>query len=73
MSLTLNAYRRYIDFQSTDGWRLYNNTLTGFKSLLAKSAKINLVPEDFQKIADQMNHLRSQYGYDHMFKRVPLT
>jgi hypothetical protein len=32
-----------------------------------------LVPEDFQKIMDQMNCLGSQYGYNHMFKRVPLT
>jgi hypothetical protein len=32
-----------------------------------------LVPEDFQKITDQMNCLGLQYGYDHMFKRVPLT
>jgi hypothetical protein len=73
MSLTLNTYRRYIDLQSADGWKLYNNALNGFESLLAKSAKINLVPEDFQKIMDQMNCLGLQYGYDHMFKRVPLT
>jgi hypothetical protein len=73
MSLTLNAYRRYIDLQSTEGWKLYNNTLTGLKSLLAKSAKINLVPEDFQKITDQMNCVGLQYGYDQMFKRVLLT
>jgi hypothetical protein len=32
-----------------------------------------LVPEDFQKITDQMNHLGLQYGYNHMFKRIPLT
>jgi hypothetical protein len=63
----------YIDLQSTDGWKLYNNALTSFKSLLAKSAKINLVPEDFQKIADQMNRLGLQYGYNHMLKRLPLT
>jgi hypothetical protein len=71
MSLTLNAYRRFIDLQSTDEWKLYNNALNGFESLLAKSAKINLVPEDFQKITDQMMGL--QYGYDHMFKRGSLT
>jgi hypothetical protein len=73
MSLTLNAYRRCIDLQSTDGWKLYNNALTSFESPLTKSAKINLVPEDFQKITDQMNCLGLQYGYNHMFKRVPLT
>jgi hypothetical protein len=73
MSLTLNAYRRYIDLQSTDGWKLYNNALTSFESLLAKGARIDLVPEDFQKITDQMNCLGLQYGYNHMFKRVPLT
>ncbi len=49
MSLTLNAYRRYIDLQSTDGWKLYNNALNGFKSPLCQKRKDQFGPWRFSK------------------------
>ncbi len=40
---------------------------------LQKAWKFNLVPQDFQKLSDQLNHLGSQYGYDHLFKWAAIT
>ncbi len=71
-ALTLNSYQRYINLQTTDGLKLYNSALHDFESPVAKNARINLIPQDFQKLSDQMNCLGSQYRYDYLFKRVPL-
>jgi phospholipase/lecithinase/hemolysin len=73
MALTLNPFRRYIDLKTSEGLKTFNSALHGFESPLAESAKINLVPQDFQKLSEQLNCLGSQYGYDHLFKRAATT
>ena len=73
MALLLNAYQRYINLKYTEGLKFYNSAFHGFESLLAECQKINFVNQDFQKINDQMNCLGSQFGYNHVFKRVPKT
>ena len=73
MALTLNPFWRYIDLKTSEGLKTFNSALHGFDSLLPESAKINLVPQDFQKLCDQLNRLGSQYGYDHLFKRAATT
>ena len=73
MALTLNPFWRYIDLKTSEGLKTFNSTLHGFDSLLPESAKINLVPQDFQKLSDQLNRLGSHYGYDHLFKRAATT
>jgi hypothetical protein len=73
MYLTLNAYQRYIDLQTMNGLQLYISVFHRFKIPLTKRTKINLTPQDFQKLAEQMNRLGSQYGCNHMFKQIPLT
>jgi hypothetical protein len=73
MALTLNHFWRYIDLKTSEGLKTFNSALHGFDSPLAESAKINLVPQDFQKLSDQLNHLGSQYGYDHLFKQAATT
>jgi len=73
MALTLNPFRRYIDLKTSEGLKTFNSALHGFDSPLAESAKINLVPQDFQKLSDHLNHLGSQYGYDYLFKRAATT
>jgi hypothetical protein len=70
MALTLNPFWRYIDLKTSEGLKTFNSALHGFYSPLAESAKIGLVPQDFQKLSDQLNCLGSQYGYDHLFKRA---
>ena len=40
---------------------------------LRKALKINLVPQDFQKLSNHLNCLGSQYGYDHLFKQAATT
>jgi hypothetical protein len=49
---------------------MFNSALHGFDSTLAEIAKINLVPQDFQKLSDNLNLFGNQYGYDHLFKRA---
>jgi hypothetical protein len=49
MALTLNPFWRYIDLKTSEGLKIFNSALHGFESPLAESAKINLVPQDFQK------------------------
>jgi hypothetical protein len=75
MALTLNPFRRYIDLKTSEaeGLNTFNSALHCFDSPLAESTKINLVPQDFQKLSDQLNRLGSQYGYDHLFKRAATT
>ena len=73
MALTLNPFQRYIDLKTSEGLKIFNSALHGFDSPLAESAKINLVPQDFQKLSDHLNRLGSQYGYDHLFKRAATT
>ena len=73
MALTLNPFRRYIDLKTSEGLKTFNSALHGFDSPLVESAKINLVPQDFQKLSDHLNRLGSQYGYDHLFKRTATT
>jgi hypothetical protein len=73
MALTLTPYRRHIDLKTSEGLKIFNSALHGFDSSLAESAKINLVPQDFQKLSDQLNCLGSQYGYDHLFKQAATT
>jgi hypothetical protein len=73
MALTLNPFRRYIDLKSSDGLKTFNSALHGFDSTLAESAKINLVPQDFQKLSDHLNRFGNQYGYNHLFKRAATT
>jgi hypothetical protein len=51
----------------------FQQHLHGFDSLLVENAKINLVPQYFQKLSDQLNCLGSQYGYDHLFKQAAIT
>ena len=70
MALTLNPFRRYIDLKSSDGLKIINSALHGFDSTLAESAKINLVPQDFQKLSNHLNCFGNQYGFDHLFKRA---
>jgi phospholipase/lecithinase/hemolysin len=70
MALTLNHFWRYIDLKTSEGLKTFNSALHGFDSPLAESAKINLVPQDFQKLSTQLNRLGSQYGYGHLFKRA---
>jgi hypothetical protein len=66
----LNPYRRHIDLKTSEELKIFNSALHGFDSLLAESVKINLVPQDFQKLSDQLNCLGSQYGYNHFFKQA---
>jgi hypothetical protein len=73
MALTLNPYRKHIDLKTSEGLKVFNSALHGFDSPLAESAKINLVPQDFQKLSDQLYCLESQYGCDHLFKRAATT
>jgi hypothetical protein len=73
MALTLNPYRRHIDLRTLEGLKIFNSALHGFDSPLAESAKINLVPQDFQKLSDQLNRPGSQYGYDHLFEQAITT
>ena len=73
MSLSLNAYQRYIDLQSVEGGKLYTAATNCFESPLLEGAKTNLVSQDFHKINDQMNRLGAQFGFDHLFKCVPKT
>jgi hypothetical protein len=73
MALTLNPFRRYIDLKSSEGLKTFNSALHGIDSPLAESAKINLVPQDFQKLSNQLNRLGSQYGYGYLFKRAATT
>jgi hypothetical protein len=70
MALMLNPFWRYIDLKSSDELKIFNSALHGFDSTLAESAKINLVPQDFQKLSDYLNCFGNQYGYDHLFKRA---
>ena len=70
MALMLNPFRRYIDLKSSDGLKIFNSALHGFDSTLAESAKINLVPQDFQKLSDHLNRFGNQYGYNHLFKQA---
>jgi hypothetical protein len=69
----LNPYWRQIDLKTSEGLTIFNSALHGFDSPLAESTKINLVPQDFQKLSDQLNHLGSQYGYNHLFKQTVPT
>jgi hypothetical protein len=69
----LHPFWRYIDLKTSEGLKTFNSTLHGFDSPLAERAKIGLVPQDFQKLSNQLNCLRSQYGYDHLFKRAATT
>jgi hypothetical protein len=69
----LKQYQRYIDFKTSEGLRIFNSTLHDFDSQLAEGAKINLISQDFQKLSDNLNCLRSQYGYNHVFKHAPTT
>jgi hypothetical protein len=69
----LNPYRRHIDLKTSEGFKIFNSTLHGFDSHLAESTKINLVPQDFQKLSDQLNYLGLQYGYDHLSKQAATT
>ena len=73
MALTLNPFRRYIDLKTSEGLKIFNSALHGFESPLAESAKINLVPQDFQKLSDHLNRLGNQFGFDYLFKRVATT
>ena len=75
MALMLNPFWRYIDLKTSEGLKTFNSALHGFDSplVLAESANINLVPQDFQKLIDQLNCLGSQYGYDHLCKRAATT
>ena len=73
MALTLNLFRRYIDLKTSEGLKTFNSTLHGIDSPLAESAKINLVPQDFQKLCNQLNRLGSQYGYGYLFKQAATT
>ncbi len=73
MALTLNPYQRHIDLKTSEGLKIFNSALHGFDSPLAESAKINLVPQDFQKLSDQLNCLGSQYGYNQLFKQAANT
>jgi hypothetical protein len=67
MALPLNPFRRYIDLKTSEaeGLNTSNSALHGFDSPLAESAKINLVPQDFQKLVE--------YGYDHLLKQIATT
>jgi hypothetical protein len=73
MALTLNPFLRYIDLKTSKGLKTFNSAIHGFDSPLAESAKIGLVPQDFQKLSNQLNRLGSQYGYDHLFKQAATT
>ena len=70
MALTLNPFWRYIDLKSSDELKTFNSALHGFDSTLTESAKINLVPQDFQKLSDHLNRFENQYGYGHLFKQA---
>jgi hypothetical protein len=50
--------------------KIFNSALHGFDSTLAENAKINLVPQDLQKLSDHLNSFGNQYGYDHFFKHA---
>ena len=73
MALTLNPFRRYIDLKTSEGLKIFNSALHGFESPLAESAKINLVPQDFQKLSDHLNRLGNQFAFDYLFKRAATT
>ena len=73
MALTLNPFQRYIDLKTSEGLNTFNSALHGIDSPLAESAKINLVPQDFQKLSNQLNRLGSQYGYGYLFKQAATT
>ena len=73
MALTLNPFRRYIDLKTNEGLKIFNSALHGFESPLAESAKINLVPQDFQKLSDHLNRLGNQFAFDYLFKRAATT
>ena len=59
--------------EDLDAAVIFNSALHGFDSPLAESTKINLVPQDFQKLSDHLNHLGSQYGYNYLIKQAPTT
>ncbi len=66
----VESFSDILDLKTSEGLKTFNSALHGFDSplALAESAKINLVPQDFQKLIDQLNRLGSQYGYDQLCK-----
>ncbi len=69
----VESFLRYIDLKTSEGLKIFNSALHGFESPLAESAKINLVPQDFQKLSDHLNRLGNQFVFDYLFKRAATT
>jgi hypothetical protein len=65
----LNSYRNFIDICMKEGQALVTNAIGNFSSPLVCEDHISLIRPNFQKLKDNINHLRSRYGYNYLFRR----
>jgi hypothetical protein len=73
MASQLNSYRNFINIGNKEGQTLVANAIDKFISPLIGNERISLVAKDYQKLKDNVNHLGSYYGYDHLFKQCATT
>jgi hypothetical protein len=64
----LNSYHNFIDIRTKEGQALVSNVIDKFSSPLVGEDPISLIGPNFQKLKDNINRLRSCYGYDYLLK-----